>query len=286
MVDETIEWSLGPDTSRTARFGMFWLVGFFGGLAVLVVSFGGWIAFSAVTTDEGAGIETVALVVLALVVAAVIHNRAIVYLFSTDASTFQGFRSFTETTRLVWLVVAAVVGAAIHVATMRLAFGLWAAWFLGGIVGAPVGISLTTTRGSLDPETRTFTFNEKSIELDALDGFRRISLGEVTLLWLSYESSAGTFSLPRLVSIPTSVTDDVLPEFETGVVNAVQDEQRELNPLATKILVGLGLGLVGSGVGLTILVQRAGDELFFALYIGAMIGFFGILMLWVAFTRR
>lgn len=285
MADEAIEWSPTPATSRVARFGLYWLVGLFGGLAVIVVALVGGLAFSA-ATGRGIGLETFALVVFALVVATVIHGRAVAFLFTTDVGSNHPFREFVRTTHPLWLVAAAVGGAGIHVATVRIGFGFWAVWFLGGLIAASVVTSLATTGGRIDPDSRTFRFGEKSIELDALDGYRRLSLGECTLLWLSYESSVGNFSLPRLVSIPTSLVGDALPLFDAGVAHAIRDERRERNSLATRMLVGLGIGLVGTGVALSLLISARSDELFFAVYIGLMVALFGVLMLWVASARR
>lgn len=165
------------------------------------------------------------------------------------------------------------------IATMSGAIGLWGSILLGIpydiifisvmiLVCSPVLVVLFSTHGRI--EDNQFRCNGTEISIAQITGVYRISLGAVVLCWVSYARGTGIL-VPRLVTIPQDVADDVITEFERAT--EVSAERPTRNPAVQLVLSSAGVLFLGA----TLAAFWVIDDWFLRLYVGGVAGLIGVL---------
>lgn len=198
---ERASWSVQPATSRPLRLVTYAVLGLFGGLVALL---GAILAGLAVRRlAEGDARLLVLLAVIASVGGALATLYVVPALREPDRRPAALAVRFERLDRQ-WLAISSLAGAA-------------ALWFLSRVsplaslatVGlgaiALVGLlGVAHNEGVLDPETRTLTYGDRTVDLDSVAGLVRYSAGPVALVRVSYEAGAGG---PKILLVPTEIAD-------------------------------------------------------------------------------
>lgn len=178
--------------------------------------------------------------------------------------------------------VASVVGLGVLLAAFSVGgFGFFAI-LLGSMVVPPLAVGALTSEGELDADARTLTYCGTDVELAALDGVRRWSIGGYVVYRLSYVAGGAGFATPRTVVVPRSVDSAIRAAFQEGVAaeREVPSSSSRLVPVAA---VGLGICFFGfAGFLLTVEPTSTHPRGAGVLWYGTLvIGLFGVLFVGV-----
>lgn len=153
----------------------------------------------------------------------------------------------------------------------------------GGIAVPMVVVSALTSEGELDADAETLTYCGTDVDLPALDGYRRVALGNLVFYRFSYVAGAVTPTTPRFAVVPAGVDGAVRDAVEAGVATE-SGEYDPPNRAVQATLVAFGVGsLAFAGALLTVEPTssnpRGGAVLAYA---ALLVGLFGVIFLSLA----
>lgn len=173
---------------------------------------------------------------------------------------------------LLGLVGAALLAGA-WLVDPRLSALLAAVGLLGG-----AGYALSTTRGSVDPETATLRVAAREYDLAPVTDYRIRRLGPVVLFTLSATNRPGRFgTVPSRFRVPADRLDAVRAALDAIVADEPPAGGREPNTQVR--LVAGGLALLFGGVA-AVVVGTVGGVV--GWYVAAICGLFAVILLLVA----
>lgn len=194
-----MSWSVRPATSKPLRRVTYAVLGIFGGLFALL---GAILAGLALRRLADGDVRLLALLAVVASVGGLLAGLYVLPLLRDPDRRPAALAIQFEHLDGQWLAISSLAGAG-------------ALWFLARVsplvalaaVGAGavalVGLlGVAHARGEVDPRTRTLTYRDREVDLDAVAGLARYSVGPVSLLWVSYEPGARG---PRALLVPTDV---------------------------------------------------------------------------------
>lgn len=180
--------------------------------------------------------------------------------------------------------VALAVGGAIALAGTAIVFppGL-VGLVLGAVFVCPPLAGLLGADGRVDAATRTLTVGGRSASLDALVGVRRISIGSVTFLWLTYARGVSSWTAPHLVALPSDVERRVRSHVTAGITAPIdpdnRDDRRASNRTVQATLVTFSLLFLGVAVGQFFVADL---PTIVAIWASSLLALFALVFLWLA----
>lgn len=277
---ETLSWSYTVATSRFLRGLAALSMGVVGGMALAVLV--GAVVFSAGLILSGQ-YAIAAAILLALAVMAL---RIAPQQLALRRGQLSESNLLSQATRkLGWkgLLAASLFGIGVFWVGLQLGgVGFFAVVF--GTIAAPMlAVSILTSEGELDAESNILTYCGTDVDLSALDGFRRVSLGKLALYRFSYVSGAMSYRTPRLLVVPASADDQIRQAIESGVASE-SEEYDSPNRAIQATMVAFGLGLLAfAGLLLTVEPTSANPRGGVVLVYAALCaGVFGLIFLSLA----
>jgi hypothetical protein len=273
-----ISWSIRVQNSRLLRFCVYTAISVLGGMFLLAVC--GSIFFIIVEIRHG----DFSIVVLALLLALIGGPFSLLYLLPVLRDADQRpsptqFIPFGLSLRM--LPVLALCGALLLFASTQVApIGPLIVFGIGIFVLLPIA-SAVQSDGKIDTEENTLTYYNRTVDLVTLSRVRRLRVGDLSFLWLSYVSGTATTLTPRLVVLPTDIERRTRETFEAGVSQPVEDEHHG-SPRAVSIALGLFGFLFLSFGGIVFLIDQIPYGV--SVYFGVFLGLFGVIFLWAALT--
>ena len=232
-IDErVVRWSHTPADMPWLRTLLYVVVGLIGGTAILF-GLGVVIALGVSVWNNPALAFVYALLSVLLLRAEIPVILAMKHPRGDQSSTDGAMQSLDRR----WIIVASVLGAIAGITIMIfLPSGSYYFLVLFAVV-VPLGLTVLTfsTKGELDPETRTLRSEQRELSLDGLAGVRRFRLGGIVLHWLSFADG----TLPRPIVLPATVENAARTVFRGAI--AYPTEEREPDRLAQFILVSFAL---------------------------------------------
>lgn len=269
-------WSWGPADSRTIRALLYSQYGFFGGLAFLILAGVGYRLLRSVGSGEPNLVVLLGVLIVGWFLA---RTAAVEWAGRSTLRETRPFGEFYRVSRARWDATAAVLGAVVHYLLFAYSPTAWALGFLLGVPAALVGARFLSSEGELDRDARTLTYQGTDVDLNAVAAVRRFTVGERTILWLSFVRSRGDVSTPRLLVVPTRLADAVQDAFETSTAREVESAATERTTRAA--LLGGALGFLGVAVGIgAVLARNEGPVA--AVVLSGVFVCFGLLFLWLA----
>lgn len=287
MGDERIEWRIDAANFRVVRWALYGWIGLLGGGALLA---GGGLVAVAVGAARGGNVGVLAVAVLLVLVGG---PASVLYLWPAlrdpeahlPLSMFlpdpvddpaeplaeRYAAAFTPGRVLGAAVAGAISLVALFAVDERVAYAVAALAF----VAWPL-VAGFVAWGRIDPAEPTFEYGAGTVPLEAVEGVRRLRLGDVVVCWVSYRSGARTVSTPTLLAF----TPDAYGAFERALENADRDvaESRPRNPAITAAAVAIGLVFLAVAVGVWLV---GGVE---AAYFSAILGLLGVVFCWAGLT--
>jgi hypothetical protein len=229
----------------------------------------GWLVLTAILT----GAIGRALAITVGIVLLVLSRRWIVPAVATQTST-----PLHERYSARGLVLGSLVGATVlYASTLLHPAGPFVVF-----VGSWVPLILTAgfpTDGRVTPETATLVVDGEELPVTSIRTYRTVSLGGLTVCWLSYAQGQPTAS--RVIVVPNDAFDAVESVLEWGSSQPA-DTATSMSVVEKRIVVLFGLGLLAVGPTLW-LALPTGDGRLIALYGGVLFGLFGVVLLWHAY---
>ncbi len=278
MMPSTISWSIRVQNSRLLRFCVYTAISVLGGMFLLAVC--GSIFFLIVEIWQG----NFSPVVLALLLALIGGPVSLLYLLPVLRDADQRpsptqFIPFGVSLRM--LPILSLCGALLLFGSIQVSpLGPLVVFGVGIFVLLPVA-SAVQSDGKIDTEENTLTYYNRTVDLDTLTRVRRLRVGALSILWLSYVSGTATTLTPRLVVLPTDIERRTRETFEAGVSQPVADEHHG-SPRAVSIALGLFGFLFLSIGGVVFLIDQIPSGV--DVYFGVFLGLFGMIFLWAAVT--
>lgn len=268
--DATVNWELDVTDSLLLQALGYMGPSIFGGIAILAGGLLLYLIGSAVL--DGDFDRAIAVIVFAVL--ALFARRYFPALLATNL-----IDPLWSRYSLRGFVVGSVLGALVLLGSAQLhpvaPFGVFIASWVPVIVTAGL-----PTSGSVDRSEGTFIVDDREVPLDAVKAFRTVPVGTFVACWLSY--TRGVPTAPRIILLPSSYLDIVSNLFKK--TPDTSSRERSTTDRIERLITGLfGLGLVALGPVLWLLLPP-GDGQIVALYAGAMFGFFGIVLLWFAYS--
>jgi hypothetical protein len=239
-----------------------------GGAIILGGVLSGWLVLTAIL----AGAIGRALAIAVGIVLLVLSRRWIVPAVATQTSTPLHERYSTR-----GLVLGSLVGAAVLSASTLLHLAGPLIVFLASLVPLILTAGFPTD-GRVSPETTTLVVDGEGLPVTSISTYRTVSLGGLTVCWLSYARGQPTAS--RVIVVPNEAFTAVESVLEWGASQPV-DTATSMSVAEKRVVVLFGLGLLAVGPTLWLLLP-AGDGRIIALYGGVLFGLFGVVLLWHA----
>ena len=181
--------------------------------------------------------------------------------------------------RPLWYAIATLFGAGLHYLLFEYSPTVWALLFLSSVPVFLIGSKLLSSEGEIDEETRTLTYQGNEVDLKLITDIHRFTIGNRTILWLSYTGDRVGIETPRLLVVPTQLIDSAWQVFESGVAQEVESSKTRRR---TRIVfVGTALGFLGISAAVGVLVTRS-EGLVVAIGLSGAFALFGLLFLWLA----
>lgn len=237
--EAVVRWSQTPADTPWLRALCYVIVGLIGGTAALL-GIGVVIALGVSIWNDPAFALVAALLFVLLLRINIDVILARKHLDHGQSSTDGALQSLDRR----WIVVVSVLGAIAVVAIVTvLPLGFDSFRILIPVV-VLLGLAVLSfsTKGELDPETRTLRFREQELSLDGLAAVRRFRFGGSVLCWLSFADG----TIPRPIVLPVTVENAAGAVFEEAIDHPT--EEREPDRLAQLILVSFALAYF-AGVG-------------------------------------
>lgn len=159
---------------------------------------------------------------------------------------------------------------------------------LFGAMAVPsVVVGLLTSKGELDTDAGTLTYNRREVELSALTNARRFAIGGVVFYGLSHAEGSTSFGTPRFLVVPSNTDAAVRDAVAAGAAAESREDDAETNRTVRIVAVAFGLFFLAFG-GFLLTVEpnspnpRAGGIL---VYAALTSGGLGLLFLLVAARR-
>ena len=277
-----VEWRYDPTTVRWLRWAALVRTALVStAAAVVFVALAVLVTSAAVLLGDLAP-DAFGVLLLAVAVGAFQLSRGpLVVLFLPDderhraAPHLERRRPFSRRTRYAVAVpgVLAVVAAAVLWFPLALAL-------VGVGIGAALVVAFVSTEGRLDPETRTYVLEPGSFErsFDGLSGFRRTRLGPLVLFRLRYPRRPGALSNLGWLPIPAAHEAAAATVLDAAVAAPAEraDDARGSNPHVRLVAGALGVALLAFCAGGVVLVGGV-----YGWYLAAIVGVFGVLLLYV-----
>lgn len=192
-----------------------------------------------------------------------------------------------EQIRIGELAVAIVVGAGFLLFAFTLtALGPLVLLLLLGplyVIG-----SLLSVDGELDSEehrirlTSDETDEEVTLPLDAVSDFRHLTVGTVTVYWLSYEPDVEGGITRRLFAAPTALHDRIGAALEAGRARESTIEHSGTDRRNQAIVASFGVTFLAFSVVLLLFGSRELDEPLLLTFPVLFLAFFGATLLYLA----
>lgn len=143
-----------------------------------------------------------------------------------------------------WIAAGAVVGVTAFAVGVQFGTAGLAATFVGTVLLPVLLAAVLTSEGELRPDDGTLTYRGSDIDLRALDGVRRLTVGGYVAYRLSYTAGTATFSTPRTIIVPRSVDPAIREAVEGGV--AADPPEAASSKRAVRVAAGaLGVFFLG-----------------------------------------
>jgi len=265
-----VDWELDVTDSPLLQLLAYVCPSIFGGVAILAGGLLLWLVGTALLDDDFAQ----AVGVIAFAVLALLSRRYLPALLETNLTD-----PFWNRYSRRGLVIGSVCGAFVLLGSAQLHPAAPFVVFIASWVPL-VFTAAFPTSGHADPAAGTLVVDDTEVPLDAVSGFRAVSVGTFAVGWFSY--TRGVPTAPRLILLPSNYVDVVTDLIETGTDSSTRE--RSTIDRTERLIAGLfGLGMVALGPILWLLLPP-GDGQVVALYAGAMFGLFGIMLLWYTYS--
>lgn len=276
MSTSDTSWSWGPANSRTVRVLLYAQYGVSRGVGFLLLIGVSYLFLQQLSADNlNPRFLTVILIVgWSLAYIGVLHLAG-----QTTLRQTRLFDEFYQVRRPLWYAIATLLGAGVHYLLFAYSPTVWALLFLSSVPVLLIGSKLLSSAGEIDEETRTITYQGNEVDLEMVSGIHRFTIGNRTILWLSYTRDGVGIQSPRLLILPTQLIDNTWQMFESGVAQEV--ESSEPRRRTRGIFLGTALGFLGSAVAIGVLVTRS-EGLIVAIGLSGIFALFGLLFLWLA----
>lgn len=276
---DAITWSRPASASTPGRLCCYLQVGFFGGLALLVIGFG--VAVVVLSAVRGA-YGQLALLVLLLFIGG---PFSVLYLLPViaDRDVRSSIRERADRTGYGRLsasraVVSALAGAGAIVGSVAVSPLLLLALFFAVPVGTSVCTGLIASAGTIDPETGTVRVNERSFDLEELVDVRahRVPVVGTVVLRPSYATKTRGVTAPGYVSMPQGAYEAAKPLFEAAVERETEPANGPSRSERIVLVLFAGGALAGAIGAVFLGLERGGDALVILSYVAFVAGCFAV----------
>jgi hypothetical protein len=188
-------------------------------------------------------------------------------------------RWLDEPLRPRYVLLAGLPWVPLGLLTLR--FGRFAVGLLVVFVWALVAVAdVLGSRGRIESSPPRLVRRDGASSLAGLRGARSVSLGSLTLFYLSFSPGTGG-DAPRLFVVPRRVRADA-----EAVLDAVDEPGDGRVPSrAERVIVAVvGVSLLAAGPTAWVLLP-GGDARVVAAYAGSLFGLFGVVVLWYGLVR-
>lgn len=268
--DATVNWELDVTDSFLLQTLAYVGPSIFGGIAILAVGLLLYLVGSALLDGDFAR----AIAVVVFTILALFARRYFPVVLATNLIdplwTRYSFGGF---------VVGSVFGALVLLGSAQLHPMAPFAVFIASWVPVILTAGFPTS-GYVDRPGKTLVVDDTEVPLDAVNAFRTVSVEAFAVCWLSY--TRGVPTAPRIILLPSEYLDVVSNLLEEDP--EISSRERSTTDRTERFIIGLfGLGMMAFGPALWLLLPP-GDGQIVALYGGAMFGFFGLILLWFAYS--
>lgn len=249
MSSTGLTWSIGPADSRLVRVLLYLAEGLFGGIILSSVL----LLVGSPVIDLLRGVNPWSLGLVAVLLFLLVWKTAILAgVLRAAPEPPQTTREWVEIQQWRWAIVTSLIVTAFLVGGEVFVWEWYSqtydwislAFFFAGIALFSVAGVLVST-GEIDRDTMTLTdvppsSNEpRRINLRSLRGVKRFTIGDRTLLWLSFEPGYGS-STKHLHAIPTEVVDRGWSVFQSGLAADVEVEASARSARRQNLLAVVG----------------------------------------------
>lgn len=269
-------WSWGPANSRAVRLLLYGQYGIFGGLLFLLL-----LGFAYLLVRNVLSRELSLLLVLGLFTVnwfaartAIIERAGLTTLRQTRL-----YDEFFQVAHQRWYATATLLCAGAHYLLFTYSPIVWALGFSVSVPVALIGPQFLSSEGELDRDAQTLTYQSRDVDLRLVTDVRRFTMGERTVLWLSFTHGRVGVMAPRLLVLPTRLVDNAWDTFEASIAHEAEPAKTQWGTKA--VFSGAALGSVGTAAGVFVVIQ-SGEGLVPALVFSSTFTLFGLLFLWLA----
>ena len=280
MSTSELSWSRGPANSRGVRVLLYAQYGVFGGLIfLLLVGVSYLLVHTLLSGDSNSQFFFILLIVGWFLAWTGIIERA----SRTTLRQTRLFDGFYRVSRPRWYAVVTLLGAGIHYLLFMYSLTVWAFVFFLSVPVLSIGSQLLSSEGELNRDTRTLTYRGNDIDFELITDIRRATIGDRTILWLSFVRGRANISTPQLLVLPTQLVEDAWPIFETGLAQEVEPVKTDRK--TQFVFFGAALGFLGVAVAVGVLLIK-NEGLVVATGLSGVFAMFGLLFLWLAIFDR
>lgn len=271
----SLTWSRGPRTSRVVRGLLYAAFGLLGGYGMAFALFIGVVAVQGNLTG-------MALLVAGLLGVVILKMTGFDLARRYHAFDARLWREFGQVFRWLWFVLASILGAALLVgAVVRLGDAALLLPFVGGTVLILLAYFLSSD-GEIDPQTRMLVYQGEELALDDVVAVRRISVGDVLLLWLTFERGTVAFGRWRWILLPTGLGPTAEQVVESGIAHEANETRS--NRSRSRVILAGGVGTLGVSFAVYVVIARAaGSEV--AALLATGIALFGVILVILALSH-
>jgi len=266
-----LSWTVTPNTHRWLHLLSYGLLAPLGAVALVLV--GGAVALGVASIRDGSWAILLALGALAVLALA---RPPVLAALLSDETEASWEHDYWQPSRLGLVAASTLCAVAMGLALQHSRAAAGAVAVLS-FVAALAAMTLSTDASVDDLRLAT---QHTVVDLSTLSGVRSVTIGAVTVLWLSYARGADSFRNPRVLTVPRERAPQVREALDAGI-----DADASADPVghaARAIIAVFGLGVLATGPALWLLVGAAGEERVVLVYLVTFSLVFAGPMLWYA----